>query len=60
MPYMNILTGLTTSASALKRPNKLGVHKNRIFKTLVVELDNKTLAAGIVPVAMQLNMKLIA
>lgn len=39
---------------------KLGVPEIRVFKTLVVSLDNKALAVGIVPVSSMLNMKLFA
>lgn len=39
---------------------KLGVSEARVFKTLVVSLDGKTLAVGVVPVSSMLSMKLIA
>lgn len=39
---------------------KMGVPKERVFKTLVVSLDNKTLAVGVIPVSSMLNMKHIA
>jgi len=39
---------------------KLGVPEARVFKTLVVSLDGKALAVGVVPVSSKLNMKLIA
>lgn len=39
---------------------KLGVEPARIFKTLVVAVDGKTLAVGVVPVTGMLSMKLIA
>lgn len=39
---------------------KMGVPKDRVFKTLVVSLDNKTLAVGIIPVSSMLNLKYIA
>lgn len=48
-------TGYGTEAA-----DKLGVEPARIFKTLVVTLDGKTLAVGVVPVTGMLNMKLIA
>jgi Cys-tRNA(Pro)/Cys-tRNA(Cys) deacylase len=38
----------------------LGFHANRIFKTLVVELNTGELAVGIVPVSRSLNLKAIA
>ncbi len=39
---------------------KMGVPEDRVFKTLVVSLDNSDLAVGVVPVSSMLNMKLIA
>jgi Cys-tRNA(Pro)/Cys-tRNA(Cys) deacylase len=39
---------------------KLGVSPARVFKTLVVTLDNKELAVGVLPVSAMLSMKLIA
>lgn len=39
---------------------KLGVEPARIFKTLVVAVDGKTLAVAVVPVTGMLSMKLIA
>lgn len=39
---------------------KLGVPEDRVFKTLVVDLGNKELAVGVIPVAHKLSMKLIA
>lgn len=39
---------------------KLGVAEERVFKTLVLSLDNGKLAVAIIPVSMQLNMKLLA
>ena len=39
---------------------KLGVPEERIFKTLVVSLDNKRLCVGVLPVSSMLSMKLIA
>lgn len=39
---------------------KMGVSEARVFKTLVVSLDNKDLAVGVVPVSSMLSMKLIA
>jgi Cys-tRNA(Pro)/Cys-tRNA(Cys) deacylase len=39
---------------------KLGIAAERVFKTLVVELDGKTLAVGIIPVSGSLNMKQLA
>ncbi|AVI62652.1 Cys-tRNA(Pro) deacylase [Halomonas sp. GFAJ-1] len=39
---------------------KLGVAVEQVFKTLVVKLDGKQLAVGIVPVSCQLGLKQIA
>jgi Cys-tRNA(Pro)/Cys-tRNA(Cys) deacylase len=39
---------------------KMGVDENRVFKTLVVQLDNKQLAVAVLPVSSQLSMKLMA
>lgn len=39
---------------------KMAVAEERVFKTLVVSLDNKELAVAVVPVSSMLNMKLIA
>lgn len=44
----------------LEAATKLEVAEARVFKTLVVSLDKKELAVGIVPVASMLSMKLIA
>lgn len=39
---------------------KLGIATNRVFKTLVVKIDNKTLVVAVIPVSAMLSMKLIA
>ncbi len=39
---------------------KLDVPEDRVFKTLVVSLDGKELAVGVVPVSSMLDMKLLA
>lgn len=39
---------------------KLGLAPEQVFKTLVVSLDGKTLAVGVVPVAGKLSLKQIA
>ncbi|MGM7448298.1 Cys-tRNA(Pro) deacylase [Idiomarina sp. ST20R2A10] len=39
---------------------KLGVPQEQVFKTLVVSLDSKELAVGIIPVSSRLSLKLIA
>jgi len=44
----------------LEAAEKLQLDPARVFKTLVVQLDNKQLAVAIIPVQSQLNMKRIA
>lgn len=44
----------------LEAAEKLGAAVEQVFKTLVVKLDGKQLAVGIVPVANQLSLKQIA
>ena len=39
---------------------KLGVSPDRVYKTLVVSLDGKELAVGVVPVSSMLNLKSMA
>jgi len=39
---------------------KMGMPEARVFKSLVISLDNKELAVGVVPVSSMLSMKLIA
>jgi Cys-tRNA(Pro)/Cys-tRNA(Cys) deacylase len=39
---------------------KLGVPEHRVFKTLVVQLDEGSLAVAVIPVANKLNMKILA
>ena len=50
----------TTESYGLEAAEKLGVIEQRIFKTLVVMLDDKSLVVGIIPVSAMLSMKLIA
>ncbi|GAA5214656.1 Cys-tRNA(Pro) deacylase [Corallincola platygyrae] len=44
----------------LEATKKLGVPAERVFKTLVVELDGKSLAVAVVPVMAKLGLKQIA
>lgn len=44
----------------LEAAEKLGVSPDRVFKTLVVNLDGKDMAVGVLPVSAMLSMKLIA
>jgi len=50
----------SSESYGLEAAEKMGVPSAQVFKTLVVSLDNKTLAVGIIPVAAMLSMKLIA
>lgn len=50
----------SSESYGLEAAEKLGVDEARVFKTLVVMLDNKELAVGIIPVSSLLSMKLIA
>lgn len=49
-----------TESYGLEAADKLGLSGQQVFKTLVVSLDNKELAVGVIPVASMLGMKLIA
>ncbi|WP_310598638.1 Cys-tRNA(Pro) deacylase [Desulfobulbus sp.] len=40
--------------------HKLHLEPDRVFKTLVVEIDNHQFAVGIVPISCQLDLKLMA
>jgi Cys-tRNA(Pro)/Cys-tRNA(Cys) deacylase len=40
--------------------DKLGADPRRVFKTLVIQLDDKILAVAVVPVTSNLNLKLLA
>ena len=44
----------------LEAAEKLGVDPGRVFKTLLVRLDNRQLAVAVVPVSGQLNLKRMA
>ena len=50
----------SSESYGLEAAEKLGVSSDRVFKTLVAELDNRSLAVGVVPVSAMLNMKLFA
>ncbi len=50
----------TAESYGLEAAEKLGVVAERVFKTLVVVLDNKALAVGVLPVSSKLSMKHIA
>lgn len=44
----------------LEAAEKLGVPEQQVFKTLVVKLDGRTLAVGVLPVSSMLSMKHMA
>jgi Cys-tRNA(Pro)/Cys-tRNA(Cys) deacylase len=50
----------TVESYGLEASEKLGVDASRVFKTLVVMLDAKEFAVGVIPVSAMLSMKNIA
>jgi len=50
----------SSESYGLEAADKMRVSQDIVFKTLVVTLDNKELAVGIIPVSSKLSMKLIA
>lgn len=50
----------SSESYGLEAAEKLGVPEARVFKTLVVSLDKKELAIGVIPVSSMLSMKLLA
>jgi Cys-tRNA(Pro)/Cys-tRNA(Cys) deacylase len=50
----------SSESYGLEAAEKMGVPQERVFKTLVVSLDNKELVVGVIPVTSMLSMKLIA
>lgn len=50
----------TSESYGLEAAEKLGVPEAMIYKTLVVSLDKKELAVGVVPVSSMLSMKSVA
>jgi len=48
------------SSYGLEAAEKLNVDVDRVFKTLVVRMENGKLAVGVLPVSRQLSMKLFA
>jgi Cys-tRNA(Pro)/Cys-tRNA(Cys) deacylase len=50
----------SSESYGLEAADKMGVTQERVFKTLIVILDNKELVVGIIPVSSMLSMKLIA
>jgi len=50
----------SSESYGLEAAEKLGVAQARVFKTLVVSLDNKELVVAVIPVGSMLSMKLLA
>ena len=50
----------SSESYGLEAADKMGVTQERVFKTLIVTLDNKELVVGIIPVSSMLSMKIIA
>lgn len=50
----------TAESYGLEAAEKLGIDSGKVFKTLVVMLDTKEFAVGIIPVSTMLSMKQIA
>jgi len=50
----------TAESYGSEAAEKIGVPAKLVFKTLVVHLDNKNFAVGLVPVSTMLNMKRLA
>lgn len=50
----------SSESYGLEAAEKMGVPEERVFKTLIVSLDNKELIVGVIPVSSMLSMKLIA
>jgi Cys-tRNA(Pro)/Cys-tRNA(Cys) deacylase len=50
----------SSESYGLEAADKMGVTQERVFKTLIVTLDNKELVVGIIPVSSMLSMKLMA
>ncbi|MEH6590422.1 MAG: Cys-tRNA(Pro) deacylase [Halioglobus sp.] len=50
----------SSESYGLEAAEKLGVPEARVFKTLVVSLDNSELVVAVVPVSSMLSMKLLA
>jgi len=50
----------SSSSYGEEAAEKLGIEQSKVFKTLVVLLDEKELAVGIVPVSSKLSLKSIA
>ena len=51
---------VSAESYGLEASEKLGLDQTRVFKTLVVSLDNQELVVGVLPVSAMLSMKLIA
>jgi len=49
-----------TQSYGLEAVNKMGAEESRVFKTLVVKVDNNLLVVAVIPVSSMLSMKLVA
>ena len=52
---MNTCTIQQVKRYGIEAAEKLGVSEDRVFKTLIVTLDGKDLAVGVVPVSSMLS-----
>mgnify|MGYP000671854083 CR=1 FL=1 len=50
----------TSVSYGIEAAEKLGVEPNRVFKTLVIKLDDKEFAVAVIPVALKVSMKKFA
>jgi Cys-tRNA(Pro)/Cys-tRNA(Cys) deacylase len=50
----------SSESYGLEAAEKMGAPEEKVFKTLVVSLDNGELVVGVIPVSSMLSMKLIA
>ncbi len=50
----------SSESFGLEAAEKLGVSQQRVFKTLVVALDDNQLVVGVIPVSSMLSLKLVA
>ena len=50
----------SAASYGVEASEKLGIEAGRVFKTLVVSLDNHDMAVGVIPVSSMLSMKSIA
>lgn len=51
---------VSTQNYGLEASEKLGIDSNKVFKTLVTEVDGKQLVVAIIPVSQKLSLKAVA